>query len=156
GIRSIPVRTCDDVVAVAQRRHIQPYFVLGIAADEAVSLRDDATDAATAAGPGHCTQVAIPDGTSDEIVAVAQESEWSAVSGIIPHLVIIMAADEDAEQGSAQAVEQVHGARVQTAEIVRGVVDKDIAIAQDCHLTGKGIPRRGVRIGQIELREDAS
>src|SRR5207248_1622472 len=77
---AVPVRALNQVVAVAQRDDdgvaaIVTDLILGIAADKAIGVGDDAADPCIAAAPGYRPTLAVPIRTNDHIVAVAQRGD---------------------------------------------------------------------------------
>src|SRR5262249_13129262 len=73
----------DHVVAVAQERDAVANPIIGVAADEAIVLGDNAADTAVAVGPGHRPAIAAPGGTSDHVVAVAHVRDAHGANLII-------------------------------------------------------------------------
>src|SRR5437660_9694898 len=70
------------------------------------------------------------------------------------HEIIGVAADEGTDQPPTQTIQQIDSAGRPAAEIVIGVRHNDIPIAEDRDPAAKATARRGVRVDQVELRED--
>src|SRR5207302_6950307 len=70
----VPAERRNDVVAVAQGRDRAHPFI-GIAADQAIVLGDDAAAAGRTVPPGDRPAKAVPEEAFDQIVAIAQADE---------------------------------------------------------------------------------
>src|SRR5207244_3063660 len=102
-----------------------------------------------AVSPGRRPAIAVPARTCDYVVAVGQGGDTLA-----PQLITGVAADEGTQERPTQPIKQIHSASLAATEVIIGFRHNHVAIAQDRDTGAKAAACRGMRVNQIELRED--
>src|SRR5262249_49199607 len=142
GYATVPVRTCDHVVAVAQGSDARAaHLIATIATHKAIGVGDGAADPRASVAPGHCSTTigyaTVPSRTCDHIIAVAQGSATAAA-----HRIPEVAADETI--GVRDGATDPRAATTPRRRPARAVpvltYDHVVAIAQDLDQVAHLIP----------------